>query len=49
MKQYKQALDAANAGLKISNTSVDNMFQRAAAELGLNMQAEAKADFATDY
>lgn len=46
MKQYKEALDAANAGLKISNTSVDIMFQRAAAELGLNMQAEAKADFA---
>ncbi len=46
MKQYNQALDAANAGLKISNASVDNMFQKAAAELGLNMQAEAKADFA---
>ena len=45
MKQYNQAFDAANAGLKVSNTSVDNMFQKAAAELGLNMQAEAKADF----
>jgi len=46
MKQYNQALDAANAGLKINKTSVDNLFQRAAAELGLKMEAEAKADFA---
>ncbi|MGN6354322.1 MAG: tetratricopeptide repeat protein [Parafilimonas sp.] len=46
MQQYSEALNAANAGLKISSTSVDNMFQKAAAELGLNMQAEAKADFA---
>ncbi|MFT4154689.1 tetratricopeptide repeat protein [Parafilimonas sp.] len=46
MQQYSEALNTANAGLKISNTSVDNLFQKAAAELGLNMQAEAKADFA---
>jgi tetratricopeptide (TPR) repeat protein len=46
MQQYSEALNAANAGLKISSTSVDNMFQKAAAELGLNMKAEAKADFA---
>lgn len=45
MKQYKEALDAANAGLKINKTSVDNLFQRADAELGLKMQTEAKADF----
>lgn len=46
MQQYSEALNAANAGLKISSTSVDNMFQKATAELGLNMKAEAKADFA---
>lgn len=46
MGQYSQALEAANAGIKISSTGVDNLFQKAEAELGLNMQAEAKADFA---
>ena len=46
LKQYNDALAAANEGLKISNTGVDNMFQKASAELGLGMQAEAKADLA---
>jgi tetratricopeptide (TPR) repeat protein len=46
LKQYNDALTAANEGLKISSTGVDNMFQKASAELGLGMQAEAKADFA---
>jgi len=46
LKQYNDALAAANEGLKISSTGVDNMFQKASAELGLGMQAEAKADFA---
>lgn len=44
--QYNDALAAANAGLQINKSSVDNLFQRANAELGLKMQAEAKADFA---
>ena len=46
LRQYNDALNAANAGLKISSTSVNNLFQRAHAELGLQMNAEAKADFA---
>jgi tetratricopeptide (TPR) repeat protein len=46
LKQYNDALAAANEGLKINKTSVDNLFQRASAELGLKMQTEAKADFA---
>src|SRR5438477_376121 len=46
LHQYSEALNTANAGLKISSTSVDNLFQRASAELGLKMTAEAKADFA---
>lgn len=46
LKQYSDALAAANAGLKINKTSVDNLFQKANAELGLNMNADAKADFA---
>ena len=46
LKQYSDALAAANEGLKINKTSVDNLFQKASAELGLKMRAEAKADFA---
>jgi len=46
LKQYNDALAASNEGLKINKTSVDNLFQRASAELGLKMQTEAKADFA---
>lgn len=47
LKQYNEALAAANEGLKINKTSVDNLFQRATAELGLKMNTEAKADFST--
>jgi tetratricopeptide (TPR) repeat protein len=46
LKQYNDALAAANEGLKITKTSIDNLFQKANAELGLKMPAEAKADFA---
>jgi tetratricopeptide (TPR) repeat protein len=46
LRRYNDALAAANEGLKVNKTSVDNLFQRANAELGLNMTAEAKADFA---
>jgi tetratricopeptide (TPR) repeat protein len=45
LKQYNDALNAANEGLKVSSTSVDNMFQKASAELGLGMAEDAKADF----
>lgn len=46
LKQYSAALDAANAGLKIKSSSLDNLFEKANAELGLNMDADAKADLA---
>ena len=45
LKQYSDALAAANDGLKANKTSVDNLFQKANAEFGLKMNAEAKADF----
>ncbi len=44
LQQYQNALDAANAGLKIKSTSLDNLFEKANAESGLNMNADAKAD-----
>lgn len=44
--QYNDALAAANEGLKIASTSVDNLFQKASAELGLKMPDDAKASFA---
>lgn len=44
LKQYNDALTAANAGLKISQNSINNLFEKASAELGLGMNAEAKAD-----
>ena len=46
LKQYSAALDAANAGLKIKSSSLDNLFEKANAELGLNMDADAKGDLA---
>ena len=46
LKQYNDALTAANEGLKANKTSVPNLFQKASAELGLKMNTEAKADFA---
>ena len=42
--QYTDALDAANAGMKINKTSIDNLFAKATAELGLGMNSEAKTD-----
>jgi tetratricopeptide (TPR) repeat protein len=47
LRQYNDALDAANAGLKINGSSLDNLFERANAELGLGMTDNAKADLAT--
>jgi tetratricopeptide (TPR) repeat protein len=47
LKQFNDALEAANQGLKISNTSIDNLFQKATAEIGLGMESAAKADLNT--
>jgi predicted Zn-dependent protease len=47
LTQYNDALEAANQGLKINKTSVDNLFEKANAELGLNQKEEAKKDFST--
>lgn len=45
--QYNDALTAANAGLKINNSSLDNLFERANAELALGMADNARTDFNT--
>lgn len=47
MKNYNEALAAANQGLAINKSSIDNLFERASAELGLGKTADAKADFST--
>ncbi len=47
LKQYNDALDAAGQGLKINKASIDNLFEKANAELGLGMNAESKADLST--
>jgi tetratricopeptide (TPR) repeat protein len=47
LHQYNDALTAANAGLKISSSSLDNLFEKANAELGLGMTGEARADLST--
>jgi tetratricopeptide (TPR) repeat protein len=47
MGQYGDALDAANKGLAINKSSLDNLFERANAELGLGRNADAKADLNT--
>lgn len=44
LRRYNEAIDAANAGLKINKTSIDNLFAKANAELGLGMYPDAKAD-----
>jgi len=45
--QYGDALDAANKGIAINKSSLDNLFERANAELGLGRSADAKADLNT--
>ena len=45
--RYSEALDAANAGLKINSTSIESLFEKANAEMGLGMNAEAKTDLQT--
>jgi tetratricopeptide (TPR) repeat protein len=47
LHQYNDALAAAQEGLKIDKTSLDNLFEKANAELGLGMNAEANADLQT--
>jgi tetratricopeptide (TPR) repeat protein len=45
--QYNDAVAAANAGLKINSSSLDNLYERANAELALGMAENARADFNT--
>ena len=45
--QYGDALAAANEGLKLDKTNIESLFEKANAELGLGMNAEAKADLQT--
>ncbi len=47
LKQYSEAYNTAMEGLSINKNSVDIIFQKANAELGLNREADAKADFNT--
>jgi len=47
MQRYNEALEAANEGLKINKSSIDNLFEKATAEFGLNKPADAKNDFST--
>src|SRR5690348_16929190 len=47
MKNYEEAFTAANQGLTINKSSIDNLFEKASAELGLGKTADAKADFST--
>jgi len=47
LHQYNEALAAANEGLKLDKTSITNLFEKASAELGLGMDAQAKADLQT--
>ena len=45
--QYSDALAAASEGLKLDKTNIESLFEKASAELGLGMNAEAKADLQT--
>jgi len=47
MAQYNDALDAAGKGLAINKSSLDNLFEKATAELGLGRNADARADLST--
>ena len=47
MQKYNDALDAASQGLSINKSSIDNLFEKATAELGLSKTADAKNDFNT--
>src|SRR6476660_2557237 len=41
MRRYNEALDVSNQGLNINKTSIDNLFEKATAEFGLNRPADA--------
>lgn len=47
LQQYRDALTAASAGLKINTASLDNLFEKANAELALGMTDQAKTDLNT--
>lgn len=47
LKQYADAYNTAMDGLSVNKNSVDIIFQKANAELGLNRKADAQADFQT--
>jgi tetratricopeptide (TPR) repeat protein len=47
LHQYQDALAAAQEGLKLDKTSIYNLFEKASAEAGLGMSAEAKTDLQT--
>ncbi len=47
LQQYGDAITSANAGLAINPSSLDNLFEKANAELGLSMLSAAKADLGT--
>jgi tetratricopeptide (TPR) repeat protein len=44
LHQYNDALAAAQEGLKLDKSSINNLFEKASAEMGLGMYEEAKAD-----
>jgi tetratricopeptide (TPR) repeat protein len=47
LHQYNEAMAAAQEALKLDKTNVEGLFEKASAELGLGMNAEAKADLQT--
>jgi tetratricopeptide (TPR) repeat protein len=47
LQQYSDALDAAGKGLAINKSSLDNLFEKASAEMGLGNYGGAKADLNT--
>jgi len=44
LHQYQEALTAAGEGLKLDKSNIYNLFEKASAEVGLGMNAEAKKD-----
>ena len=47
LQQYSDALDAANKGLAVNKSSLDNLFEKASAEMGLGNYTGARADLLT--
>jgi tetratricopeptide (TPR) repeat protein len=47
MNQYSDALDAATRGLAVNKSSLDNLFEKASAEMGLGNYTGARADLNT--